>query len=262
VNKKVTKISKTKLKLISVISLSAFSLIAVVTASFAWFANNKNTKGGGMSGNVDPETSGSFSALTLHRCINNESTETVLKFNPEDNGAEAINLDYYSELNTSQPVLLLFKMQAGGVPASEVHLSVKSNNPQPYSVIEATDSTAPNYYDNFSLSSAVQFRAIAYTSSQYDTTGDADPFVYTIDISGASKQSFVDVVNDELVWVHKTDNNNDAGFDLYNGTGSTLITYLALIMDYNSTAINYIYDHNTENEHDIKFNCDFTFTIS
>ena len=257
--------SRRNLKLASVISMSAFSLVAGVTAAFAWFANNKKTNGDGIHGDVQ-EPEGAFSALTLHRCITNESTDTELKFYPEDSGAEAINLDYYSELNTSQPVLLLFKLQPGGVQGSDVHLSVQTTleDPQPYSIVNNDTPSAPNYYDSFSLTSAIQFRVLAFTSTDYDTSDPEadDPFEYTLDISGTTKQAFVEVSNNQLIWSHKTNGVNDAGFDLYNGTGTTPITYLALIMDYNSTAINFIYDHNTSNEHDIKFKCDFTFTIS
>ena len=170
VKTKLTNKTRTNLKLISIISMSAFSLVAVVTACVAWFSNNKNTDGSGIAGNVDDEVNGSFSGLTLHRCINNESTETVLKFQEQDSGAQTVYLDYYSQLNTSQPILMLFKMQPGGVAPAGVQLSVKSLNPQPYSVIDTEDETAPNYYNSFSLSSAVQFRVIAYTADEFDTT--------------------------------------------------------------------------------------------
>ena len=250
------------LKLASVICTSVFSLIAVITATIAWYSYVHQVYSEGMKYSVTG-TDGALSVLTVHRCKTNESTDTMLKFYSEDNGTNAINLDYYSHLNTSQPVLMLFKMQDGGVVPNRVSLNVLSRNPVAYEIVNTTNSSAPNYIDNFSFSSAVSFKVIAYTSNDYDTSNGQDPFNYNeVNVSGLTEKSFVNVENDHLVWSHVTNNQNDVGFSLFSGSGTTpLITYLAVIIDYNVTAINHILSKNTLNK-DISFNCDFLMLMS
>lgn len=260
--KKLSVKNRRNLKLASVICMSAFSLIAVVTACFAWFTYNHEASGKQAIVSVGGQV-GSESVLTVHRCKTNESTESHLKFDPTDNGLTAINLDYYSELNISQPILLLFKMKAGGVAPDLVKLTIKSQHPEAYSTINTSNSSLPNYYGNFSLCSAVGFKVIAYNINQYDTTGNANPFNFNnVLVSGVEQQSFVEVNNNQLVWSHKTGNQNDESFDLYKGTGTApLITYLAVIMDYNAAAINFICNNNPSNNYDLTFDCDFHLTI-
>ena len=258
--------------------MALFSLVAVFVATFAWFFALKNVTGTGMVVKVK-EDGKAFSALTVHRCKTNESTNTKLKFYSQDNGSTPINLDYYSQLNMSQPVLMLFKLTPGGVEPSKVKLTVTSDHPEAYDTIEQTNTDAPNYYGNFSFSSAVGFKVIPYTISQYDTTPVVDPvnssnITYpdpfnfeNVDVTGISQQSFVQVSNGDLVWSHKTNGVNDASFNLYSSTDTStasdhLLSYLAVIFDYNQEALTQIYSKNLTNTHDLVFDCDFSMLIS
>lgn len=251
------------LKLASVICTSVFSLIAVITATIAWFSFYTKNYAEGIYFQTQ-KLDETFVTLSVHRCITNASTDTHLKFYSQDNGTAAINLDYYSDLNTSQPILVLLKLKDGGVAPSSIRLSAVSQNPTAYEEVDLEHEGAPNYIDSFSLSSAVEFKVVPYTINDYDTSDPEVSFNFDnpIDVSEITAQSFVNVEEDEneeehLVWSHEGNT-----FRLYESQNATpLLTYLAIIINYNQTAINCILNNNNLTK-DLSFKCDFALTIS
>lgn len=246
--------NKKNIKIAAATGLTLFSLVTVFTATIAWFANVHNVYSSGMKIRVKQQGT-MYTSLSVHRCKTNESTSTLLKFyeTPETGN---INLDYYSQLNMTQPVLLLFELTENGAPSDKVHLKVTSSSTAAYELI-STSSSAPNYYGNFPFSSAVSFRVIPYTSSfSYDN----------VSISGVDLQSFVEIttetVDDQIVntlsWKY-----TDSVIPLYDGTDPNVtLTYVAVIIDYNQEALSHIYSKNLGNTHDLVFDCDFTMWIS
>lgn len=237
---------KKNMKIAGATSVVLFSLVTVFTATIAWFSSNKRTSGEGMSIKVY-EQGKVFTTLSVHRCKTNVSTSSLLKFY-SDPEVGAINLDYYSQLNMTQPVLLLFKLTDGGAPSDLVHLTSTSTATAFYSAISET-STAPNYYGKFPFSSAVCFRTIPITTNSFDYENVS---LLNPDIVFSS---FVDV-SSSYAWDGPT-------IDLYQGTDPDVtLYYIAVIIDYYQDSLSYIYSQNLTNSHDLVFYCDFTIWIS
>ena len=247
--KKLSIKSRKNLKLASVVGMSVFSLIAVVTACVAWFSKNPTVYAEGIQIAVDGMDK-TFSVLTVHRCRVNESSSTLLKFNSEPVGlTKPINLEYYSQLNQSQPVLMLFKTNDGGVTPDQIKLSAIANDAVAYSTVNFTNASAANYYTKFPLSSAARFLVIPCTTSEFDFNN--------VIVSDATTKSFVSVSDSQMTW-----SETGRGLSLFSQTETgTPITYLAVIIDYYPDAINLIIK-NSNPSTNIKFACDFSMVVS
>ena len=135
-------------KILAATGMTLFSLVAVFVATVAWFAAVDTVASDGMKVRVKTaEDENSFSKMTIHRCMFNESDTTKYVFNPEpeytlgpgqtDTGTFEM-LDYdnnASALNRSQPVLLLFEFEEGTTEAGIRLTASTTNTTYPLSVI-------------------------------------------------------------------------------------------------------------------------------
>ena len=159
---------KKNLKIALATGMAIFSLATVFSSTLAWFALNNTVEATGMSIRVKEDGKAYKNGLTLHRCLTNESSANNLSFNHTPASGTQYKIDEYSQLNTTQPVLLLFPLgtvTAGvrnGVEATNVSLTVSSTTGAGYANV-STNSADPNYYGEFPFSSACTFRVIAWS---------------------------------------------------------------------------------------------------
>ena len=116
-SEKAKKMLKTTKRIVIATMMGLFSLFSVFTATLAWFASNLSTPVSGMEVRVKMIDTG-FNTMTIHRCNLSASTSTVLQFYEtpsftiSNTGAiettAGLDMDNYSDLNQTQPVLLLF----------------------------------------------------------------------------------------------------------------------------------------------------------
>lgn len=258
--------NKKNRKIIALTGMAIFSLLTVFVATWAWFALNSGVSGSGMAINVEADGDG-FTSLTVHRCIINESTDTSYKFDPtpaisfnSDGHAtssdDVFRVDDYSSLNTSQPVLLLLHL-ATGTESKDVSItgftniiySAYANAGAPDGHFQVDAQTVKKY--PFSLAS--KFKSGQFTD---------DTFNFTVSISSLPTASqFVQVTNSAITGL-STD------ITMFQGTGSTQIRYVAIVMDYEETAIQFLISQNmnntyvASNNNKIDYYCDWTMNIT
>ena len=244
--------------------MGIFSLVAVFTATIAWFAMNHNVGANQMTIKV-MQSGQAFSTMTIHRCLFNHSTastyvfdpEPEYEFNPSSTGSSSATqtgtfemIDYdngASELSASQPVLLLFHLGDTttvegsevhhGVAAASVRLTARTDvlNPNLTFPVSVTSSNVNKY----PFSHCVKFQSIASSS-----TGD---FNFTIATASLSSDVTFAVETSETdagglnVW------NFNSNLTLFTGSGSGVITYLGIVMDYYDEAIAKIMSDNLSN---------------
>lgn len=235
-----------------------FSLVAVFTATIAWFNLNQAVKGTGMA--IKATTSGpAFSSVAIHLLDsdpNYKSTEQVLKFDPtparvvgpngqiiEDNTEGNISILDYADLHKTDPVLLLFSLTVS-VSFSDLNLHATlnakaSNDPDPYPNNQVTATNR----DSFPLSHVVHFVSCTYNGT--------DGFPYhnvVIDSSytpPTSEGAYVTTSNDvSFVSVSSDPANMETPLSIpyntitiFEGTGSGSARYLGVVMDYYVPAI-------------------------
>ena len=261
---------KTNLKIIGATSVGIFSLTTLFTGTIAWFITSQSATVSGMSISVKlVETE--LSSLTVHRCDLSNSTSTLLKFdrNPSirvgghGNVIETVGLDmeYYSTLNQTQPVLLLFTFSEG---TYKDDVTVTATTPNDAFVSSVTAGNV----GHFPFSSAVKFKCLAYSTNNFPYENlslvdqNQDP-VYT-------SFSFVELtkIKDE----HDNDVIRYDGYDsslvLYDSSDHTSITHLAIILDYYPDAIEYIRGHTQDyasivlgNNNVINYYCDWSLEM-
>lgn len=108
--------NKKSKKIIAATGMALFSLVAVFTATIAWFATKKAVKGSGMSV-IIKESGVGLSSLKAYRCILDKSRFDNLVFDGKDEYQStdstytySIQIDMmdYSTLSNMSPVLFLF----------------------------------------------------------------------------------------------------------------------------------------------------------
>ena len=291
------------MKIMAATGVALFSLVTVFTATIAWFALNKDVDSGGLTITAQQDDAAYIGGVSMHRCLTNESNNTKYTFNyaaafKGTVGGVQINefiLDDYSQLNTTQPVLLLFPLGelTNGVPAgataANVKITLNSSTRQAYNNIDewlpenANDPEDPNAghtVNNFPFSNATCFRTVAYTGNipTYTPTGESTPTKYYVDLNSSSQisgdtrchlgpvQSFVEVSNNSLSW--KKEGNTpvssltlfDGATDIANPTTTTL-KYVGVIVDYYQAALSLIFAVGNNASH-VNFDIDFSMLIS
>lgn len=275
--------SKKNLKIISATAASLFSLVAVFTATIAWFALNNKVDGNGMTIRVKESGKSYLSGLTIHKCVTSESMSTMHTFYYVSASDEECVIDNYSQLNQSQPIFLLFPMgvitnnEPAGVAASEIVLTATSTSTDGYADVDTSNNKAPNYFRSFPFSSACTFRVMAWTSN-VPTNSETEPTRYYVNYSYSNIvdeeetapakpyyvsniQSFVTPNTesyDSLDW-------KGSNFTLFDGSAlddpTSNIRYLGVIIDYYPTALSCIFRAGAYSG-DLTFNMDFSLTIS
>ena len=233
------------IKLFSATAVTLFSLTTVFVATIAWFALNQDVDGSGLMITVTQDEA-SIETVAIHRCILNQSTLTNLVFDSESID-DTLVLPDYSELNKSQPTLLLFEL-SGDENSMAENIKITATSTNNNYVTEITDDN----YNSFPFSSAICFRTIAVTTATF-------PF------SSVNSDDLSDIIS----FVTMTDN----AFSGFNQTisifdGSTLenaptdpLTYLGVILDYYDDALAYLSSCNTGNEYRLNFAFDFSMSV-
>lgn len=256
---KASKKARTNMKIAVATATCVFTLATTFTATIAWFASNQAASVTGMSIRVSLDMS-NINGVTVHRCRLSESTSAHLKFESEPSvrisgsgsvqEISGIQMDDYSILNQTQPVLLLFTFK-DGIEASSINMTASAD-----SNTFVSAATAQNV-SSFPFSSAVRFKCASYTSATF-------PFdnVSTSDLSNTS--SFVTVTLDNQGQVTNTTFTQQ--LNLFTGSGNTEVTYLAVVLDYYPDAIDYIvnntsYDIFQGNNNCINFICDWSLAL-
>ena len=235
--------------------MTIFSLVAVFSATIAWFTLNQQVGADGMF--ISAENKTAYRAgLTIHRCVMNESTKSVLSFNFVGANSSQYKIDDYSQLNPSQPVLLLFPlgtadMDTGlpiGVNASSVSLKIESELDEAYADVNTSNPSAPNYYSRFPFSSVCCFRVVAW-SGEVPTNAEDNPSRYYVNFGAIGSndprcyvgetQSFVTAAFNSLTW-------NGSSLVLFDGStlanaSTTTIKYLGVVIDYYQPALSVVF---------------------
>ncbi len=273
------KTRKKNLRLVGATSMALFSLVAVFVATIAWFTMSNAVTASGMAVKVKPVGNSYKQGLSIHRCLTNESSSNYLSFNYASATSEQYKIDDYSQLNTTQPVLLLFPMgslnpstgEPLGATANLIKLTITSPTNAGYSDVNTTSPSAPNYYTSFPFSSACTFRTVAWTGN-VPTNTTTNPSRYFVDYSGlesgdsrcyvGTTQSFVAPNGmSSLTW-------NGPTLTLFDGSTldnaeSTTIKYLGVVIDYYQQALSIIFRAGGYSGQDpVVFLMDFTMVIS
>lgn len=240
-------------------AVTIFTLATSFTATMAWFTANNNVTANGMTVKVKIEET-DVNSMTVHRCNLAASTNTLLKFYETPSvvvsghgsvqTASGIEMNDYSTLNQTQPVLLLFTF-SDGILNKDVNVTATSDNND--FVSEATSSNI----GAFPFSSAVTFRCASYSSQSF-------PFDNVQTNSLSALQSFVSFTKDGSGNITSYSFNNS--LSIYSGSGNTEITYLAVILDYYPDAIDYIvkntnYEVFSNHDNCIDFFCDWMLEL-
>ena len=251
-------IKKTTTLIIST-AATLFTLVTSFTATIAWFASMNNVTATGMTITVKMEDS-DIQSLTVHKCILSASTSSVLKFEETPSvtvsghgvveAASGIEMNDYSTLNQTQPVLLLFTFQ-DGIIDNAINLTASTESDS--FVTAATNSNI----GAFPFSSASNFKCVTYSSQSF-------PFDNVLTNSLSSPISFVALTKDGNGNVTSTSFNNN--LNIYTGASNTTITYLAVILDYYADAIDYIvkntnYEVFSTHNNCIDFFCDWMLSL-
>ena len=172
--------------------MTLFSLVAVFTATIAWFAMNKVVEGNGMG--IEIMTTGdSFTSLKIYRCITEESTRNLLKFSStpavyttyenlnEEYGEEGhehdlvyhfegehegnyLKLDDWGDLSGSQPILFLFELPEDTALA-DIYMTASTTIDRLYTISDLADNT---YVNRFPLSQFTIFNCNTYFDAAYN----------------------------------------------------------------------------------------------
>ena len=240
---------KTNLKIIGATAVGLFSLTSLFTGTLAWFSMNQSVSTTGMTVRVK-SISSIISKVTIHNSILDITTSSVIQFENtpiatiniagagnNSMASATIDIDDYSELYPTKPVLFLFTL-IDGVKNEDINLFAKTNE----SIVDIVEEEDVN---KTPLSSAVWFKSAAYTNASF-------PFNNVVVNDLSSTAQFADYSA-----ATPTFNNS---ITLYSGTGSAIVKYVAVVMEYETTAIETIKANNTQIalEYDrIGFYCDW-----
>lgn len=268
--KKVTIKNKKGIKLLVATAMTIFSLVAVFTGVIAWFAAHNLVDGSGMS--VQVQTTGNaFSSLTVHRCIINESSSTIYKFEEQpaisvDSQGHAtvptgepniFHIDDYSSLNRSQPVLLLLHLQEGTLASN---VSISATTPTNYSdYADAGFLVNASTVNHFPFSFTSFFKSGSYTTSSF-------PFNNVVVSDLKQDSQFVVMNGDNFSSLNSDISMYSGGSDTVNGNGA--IRYVAIVINYLDAAIQKLISVNMgsayvkNNDNKIDYYCDWKLNIS
>lgn len=246
--------SRRRKRIVIATSIAVFSLANSFAATYAWFTMNSSVAANGMTVRINNEGS-SLAMLTIHRCNLSASTDNNLVFYSEPDvvvsssgiSTASVNMDNYSDLNRTQPILLLFGLNEG-VNESDVTISAKSENEDYVATI-----TRENI-SSFPFSTSVCFKSASYTDESF-------PFDNVETSSLVNNTSFVDINNHTL-------SGYSSQIALFSGNQDRTIKYVAVIMDYYPEAREILLTNNVgvdilalENNNVINFYCDWILEI-
>ena len=290
------------LKIVAATMMTIFSLFTCFSATFAWFLASRKINQENDSFEITARF-GRFKSITFHelssKAVRDSYYDSTFNFNKTPSGTLTYNwpthtvtksgnttiaLDGYDYLDHEQPLLLILELDKEYSSTNDspviVDLEVDATAPQVFigerdadqtnayelddadvifdtgTVVRDEVSIDVNYYG---LSNAVKFHTIEYSASAFSTAFDGES-VYSFTHLDNEK-SFVSIAN-----------SNDASTytnhitPLIETTGD--VKYIAIIIDYYSDAIEYIYstffgDPVLENDYDgfLYFKCDWSMEV-
>lgn len=286
--------SNQRIKLISAIGLSMFSLVAVAVSSVAWFTAMRRTGSDGTMRVTSTEKR--FKKITLHNVVFEDYVNGTYKFdrNPvataeyqESTGQVSysehftIEMDTYNDLEQNHPVLMLVELNGTVTATSEEPLTVyASSTSTEYFGIANPDGTPKNEIKRTGnpLSSVVNFFSKALRSndslittigSYTDSSGEQQVTYQTYDFpmvqfitepayAGFERESFVQFDDETMEYQDFIQNKNL----LQMNSGSA--EYIAILVDYYHPAVEYVYSTFMSEEvldDTIYFSCDWSMVI-
>ena len=274
------KIKKNSLKIVAATSICLFSLVSAFSGAIAWFSANKDVANSGSQVGVKvlgkfktisyhsytgtpTSTNWSFNK-TPYASVDYDWN--LHRFNsPKDGSGNTISsftfsMNQYDPMNQNKPILVLIELMneydastgasvyvkgitetAGFLGAKEegvsgVHLpkyKLDGTSPNLLLKSETVEGKTTDYYP---LSSVVKFRSAHFSNSEYETwSGNSTYNLTTSNTYVPSDHNFTTV-----------DHNNDtSSFEqsslMYSSDGDDVVKYIAIVVDYNTDAIDYIY---------------------
>ena len=285
-----------KLRLVAAVGLCFFSVVAVVTATVAWFTafRKSDDENNGMT-IVNPY--GYFSRMDLYELTDTggidyanekfhfkKTPKASAVLDPNDGtidygepGTFTIEMDTYSDLDQHSPILMLITLnetitQTAQKPVTvyaacdkDYYFGEKEDNPsspnygQPKNEIKVWDEEHQTGEKN-PLSSVVAFYSKAYTSlaSITETNYYNVPIAEYDAESGYTRETFVQFNETTTEYQSFIQRKN-----LYEGTTGDVL-YIAIVVDYYHYALEYVYNTfigNTTLEDRIYFECDWNMVI-
>lgn len=269
--------------------MAIFSLLSAFSASFAWFtAMRKNTES---TDNFEIKSAaGKLKKVTFHQMtdkyIGDSYEESTFSFDKDPvgtltynwdtkafvpTGTTAVKLENYDYLDHEQPLLMLIELNEEYDDSIVITLNTDSDE-QSFIGARNSDQTAAHELDDeslfiktvdgkpyFGLSSAVKFHTIQYSEDDFeDAFGESDVYEYT---NLNNQKSFVTVNN-----VDDSSSFSTTISPLIQTSGA--VKYIAVVIDYYSDAIEYIYstflgDTTLEDDYDsfLYFVCDWSMEV-
>ena len=263
------------IKMIAAVALCGFSAVSLVSGAVAWFSASRVSKGSGDSMTA-VEPSPIFKKMSFHNYVHIDYVNNTLKFNQnatgyiefDENGTlqyygdTSVSLGTYDQLNQTQPVLCLIELDTKHVVTAEEPIVVSAKTEETY--IGASEDKI--VAEGNPLSSVVRFYSNAYAdgdaldaiSGTY-TSAEVTYDVYNVGMKTiANSDSFAKFTNEY------TYTSFDPTPTLYEGAVNDEVTYIGIVFDYYTYALEYIY--NTYLGLDIlddtiTFACDWTMVI-
>ena len=213
-------ISKKNIKIFGATSIALFSLVAVFTATIAWFSLNKHVDSSGLT-IVATHPSGRLNKIMVHEFkeyIKDEETgDTFYSFDREATtifGTGAVttiptfDLGEYDLLHIEHPLLIIFELRNEITTSSSIGDIYVRGSTQTLGFLGATDNGSPVYglgrgtalcttkdnVDYYPLSSVVNFKCTYYSSDDYEELLTNSSLTTRIDINTDSihlDESFV-----------------------------------------------------------------------
>ena len=248
--------------------MSIFSLASVFAATYAWFAMNTAVDATGMQ--ISTGIKGKFSKISYHQMTTASADEyhfnktptaymtfdwsTMTLSSPKDGNDQTIAsfdlvMGAYNPLDQVKPVLVLIELDkeyntslegnvaVKGVTETTGFLGEKNANKQPeHTLGEDLILKTSGGHDYYPLSSVVTFRNTSFSSSAYTTWNSNATYDITFtDTSPSSDRDFtvVDNLNDTSSF--------EQNITIYDSGNSTTLKYIAIVVNYKPTAIEYIY---------------------
>lgn len=233
------------LTIVASTAMTLFSLFVLFVATVAWFAANREVGGGGLEITIAKQEE-TVETVAIHRCILNQSTSENLVFNSVCETSTLILPDY-SELNKSQPTLLLFVL-SGDESSMASNIKITATSTSSNYTTQITDDN----YNSFPFSSVIYFRTVAVTSETF-------PFQSVASNMYSNTTSFVTVT--ENVFSGFTQEISIFDGSTMQNAPSVPLTYVGVILDYYDEALMYLSSCNTGNEHRLNFSFDFSMSV-
>ena len=287
---------KSLLKIVAATSVAIFSLFSVCTGVLSWFYSVRETNDESeefLVTNYEKlykvsyhqfvgtpnDTNCSFNKTPVASITYNQETR---KFDKPKNGSGqtidsfTFSLDPYDPMNKHKPMLVLIELSEEFNSAVDSDISVLASTDTtdfigakntnhlakyqlgPSSELKVRTVNNTTYHP---LTSAVTFRSMAFSNSEYNTWAGSTNYNVTLENTDEPDHDFVfvDPERDESSFYNQS--------LVYSSLAEDVVKYIAIVVDYNDSALEYIYStflgnpFLEENEYILHFACDWIWEI-